>query len=252
MKTSKILMTLIACFFAGSILGQSFYPDGDAEMRTESEEMEQSELSSKILYLQKGNFMLGSGIGFSTSDSQVDIDNNDVNFNGDGGTSTLISVSPNIGYFFTNNFTVGVGMDYISSFSSGPVDITDPNSPENTTSNTDVLFGPFARIYVPMADDKAFFVTSTLGFGSSKDEFTSNNTTQTVNNNIVTLGVGPGFTVISKGGLALEAIVKYNYARSQSDIILEGVQRTSTTKTNAFDFTVGIQYYFAGFKGVNR
>jgi hypothetical protein len=256
MKTTALIFILSFGIIAGTLRAQEFYPDGEAEIAEEQEAEEtqtpQRGWRADIIYLEQGNFLFGTGIGFSTSDSRVDIDNEGNNFNGDGGTSTFINLSPNLGYFFTDKLALGVGMDFISSFTSGPIDITDPNSPQNTTSNSDVLFGPFVRFYQPVAEDKAFFLTTTLGFGSSKDEFESNNTTQSVNNNIVTLGIGPGFTVVSKGGLALEAIVKYNYARSQSDIMLQGVERSSTTFTNAFDFSIGIQYYFAGFKEIDE
>jgi hypothetical protein len=64
----------------------------------------------------------------------------------------------------------------------------------------------------------------------------------------LTIGVGPGFTIYSKNGLALEALVKYNFARSNSEINVQDINRISKTWTNAVDFSVGIQYYFGGFK----
>jgi hypothetical protein len=65
---------------------------------------------------------------------------------------------------------------------------------------------------------------------------------------LLTIGVGPGFTIYSKNGLALEALVKYNFARSNSEINVQDINRISKTWTNAVDFSVGIQYYFGGFK----
>ena len=74
--------------------------------------------------------------------------------------------------------------------------------------------------------------------------------TQSINTSLLTIGVGPGFTIYSSNGLALEALVKYNFANSNSKIDVQGIQRTSKTWTNAIDFSVGVQYYFGGFRTV--
>ncbi len=206
-----------------------------------------------FLHTSRGNFMLGTGIGFSTSNSEVDVNSPDGNFSGDGGSSTQLNFSPGIGYFFANNFAFGVGMEVIGNRTTSQSDITDPNSPEQSSENSDLLFGPFARYYVGVSDDKAFFLGATLGFGSSRDQFSSSNgSSQTINNNIVTVGVGPGFTVFSNSGFALEALVKYNFANSNSDINLDGITRESNTRTHAFDFSVGIQYYFGGLRSIDQ
>ena len=41
-----------------------------------------------------------------------------------------------------------------------------------------------------------------------------------------------------------------NFARSRNEIELVGVARTSVTRTNAFDFSVGIRYYFGGVRSL--
>lgn len=209
--------------------------------------------AGNFLHTMRGNFMIGTGIGFSTSDSNVDVNSPDGDFSGDGGSSTQLNFSPGIGYFFANNFAFGVGMDFIANRTTSQSDITDPNSPEQMSENSDLLFGPFARFYVGVSDDKAFFLGTTVGFGSSRDQFTAaNGNNQTINNNIVTVGIGPGFTVFSNSGFALEALVKYNYAHSNSDINLDGITRESNTRTHAFDFSVGLQYYFGGFQQIDQ
>ncbi|MFN7117737.1 MAG: outer membrane beta-barrel protein [Saprospiraceae bacterium] len=213
----------------------------------------QQQAPGTFLHTSRGNFMIGTGIGFSTSDSEVDVNSPDGKFSGDGGSSTQLNFSPGIGYFFANNFAFGVGMEVIASRTTSQTDITNPNSPEQRSESSNLLFGPFARYYLGVSDDKAFFLGTTLGFGSSRDQFTSTTgSSQTINNNIVTVGVGPGFTVFSNSGFALEALVKYNFANSNSDINLDGITRESNTRTHAFDFSVGVQYYFGGLRRIDQ
>lgn len=225
------------------VTGSDFY---DTDLPTSS-----TELFTEPL-LQRGNFMIGTGIGFSTAQSKVDISGPSTNFDGEGGTATQLNLSPSLGYFFARNFVLGIGMNYIFNQTSTPEDFDSPNAGKVESSNTDVLFGPFARIYLPFLDNKALFISTTMGFGKSEDEFISDSGIQSVDNDLFTASIGPGFTIMAADGLALEAIVKYNYTRSESDIILDGEARSTTTKTNAFDFSVGIRYYFRGFQPINE
>ena len=197
---------------------------------------------------QRGNFVIGSRIGFSTAKSSVDVQSTTGSIKGDGGSSSQFNLSPGIGYFFAKNFVVGISMDWLKTHSSTGIDLNGGTVAPQKSENNNVLFGPFVRYFFPTGEDKAFFLGTTVGFGNSKNQFISNNTTQTINNSLLTIGVGPGFTIYSKNGLALEALVKYNFARSNSEINVQDINRISKTWTNAVDFSVGIQYYFGGFK----
>ncbi len=88
--------------------------------------------------------MIGTGIGFSTASSEVEVNGGSTDFDGDGGSSSQLNFSPSIGYFFTNNFAFGVGMELVATRSTVPEDLTNPNSKKTETVNTDLLFGPFA------------------------------------------------------------------------------------------------------------
>ena len=197
---------------------------------------------------QRGNFVIGSRIGFSTAKSSVDVQSTTGSIKGDGGSSAQFNLSPGIGYFFAQNFVVGISMDWLKTNSSTGVDLNGGTLAPQKSENNNVLFGPFIRYFFPSGEDKAFFLGTTVGFGNSKNQFISNNSTQTINNSLLTIGVGPGFTIYSKNGLALEALVKYNFARSNSEINVQDINRISKTWTNAVDFSVGMQYYFGGFK----
>lgn len=197
---------------------------------------------------QRGNFVIGSRIGFSTAKSSVDVQSTTGSIKGDGGSSSQFNLSPGIGYFFAQNFVVGISMDWLKTNSTTGVDLNGGTLAPQKSENNNVLFGPFIRYFFPSGEDKAFFLGTTLGFGNSKNQFISNNNTQTIDNSLLTIGVGPGFTIYSKNGLALEALVKYNFARSNSEINVQDINRISKTWTNAVDFSVGMQYYFGGFK----
>lgn len=197
---------------------------------------------------KRGNFVIGSRVGFSSAKSSVDVQSASGSIKGDGGSSYQFNLSPGIGYFLADNFVLGVGLDWIKTNSKTGVDLSGTTTDAQESDNNNVLFGPFLRYFLPAGDDKAFFIGTTVGFGNSKNQFTSGGKSQSINTNLFTLGIGPGFTIYSKNGLALEALVKYNFAQSDSKIDVQGIQRTSKTWTNAVDFSVGVQYYFGGFR----
>ena len=202
---------------------------------------------------QRGNFVIGSRIGFSAAKSSIDVQSTLGSVKGDGGSSSQFNLAPGIGYFFADNFVLGIAMDWLHTSSKTGVDLsTTTTTPPKSTSNNNILFGPFIRYFIPVSDERAFFIGTTVGFGNSNNQFTADNKTQTIDNSLLNIGVGPGFTIYSQNGLALEALVKYNFARSISNIDVSGVKRTSKTWTNAVDFSVGVQYYFGGFRTVTK
>lgn len=200
----------------------------------------------------RGNFVIGSRIGFSAARSEVNVQSEAGSIKGDGGTASQFNLSPNIGYFFADHFVLGIAMDWLKIDSRAGIDLSGGGTPPQESHNNNLLFGPFMRVFVPAGENKAFFLGATMGFGNSQNQFIVDNETQSVDNSLLTIGVGPGFTIYSGDGLALEALVKYSFAKSTSSIDIQGIQRTSQTWTNALDFSVGLQYYFGGFTSVNN
>ncbi len=192
-----------------------------------------------------GNFLMGSSIGFSTSNSEVSVIGDGVSVEGKSTEALQFNIAPKIGYFVTDNWALGVGLDYTLSRIKEPVNILDPNTEYNTSYDSDLLFGPFTRFYLPISEDKAFFVEATFGFGSSRDEIEINNEDQISSNNVLAFGIGPGFTIFSNDAIGIEALAKYNWARSESDIDFQGVRSETTNRTNAIDFSIGFQFYFS-------
>ena len=204
-----------------------------------------------LQHTQRGNFVIGSRIGFSTSKSSIDVQSNAGSINGDGGSSSQFNLSPGIGYFFARHFVMGISMDWLRTSSRSGVDLSGGTDPAQESENNNILFGPFIRYFIPFGEDKAFFLGTTVGFGDSKNRFIDGNQAQTIDNSLLSIGAGPGLTIFSSNGLALEALAKYNFARSISEINIQDIQRTSKTWTNAVDFSVGLHYYFGGIRATN-
>ncbi len=193
--------------------------------------------------LDKGNFMAGATIGFSSPNSntertsvagKVTTDNSALQF----------SITPRIGYFLLDGIVIGISMDYTLNQTSRPVTPGDPNSRVETETDSDLLFGPYSRLYFLASDDKALFGEVSFGFGSSSDK-TNIGTTQSTSTNVFAASIGPGITIFSRDAIGIEALVKYNFSRSSFDIESQGVNQQTTTWTHQVDLSIGLQFYFS-------
>ena len=191
----------------------------------------------------RGNFIIGGTLGFSAANSDIEQNISGQNQNVEGTTSTQLNFAPSIGYFLVRNFAFGIGLDY--TFNT----ITEADGQKELDS--DLLFGPFARFYFPVADDMAFFLESTLGFGSSNSSTTINGADQDIATNVFAFGIGPGFTIFSNQAIGIEAGIKYNFARSDADFTVNSESVNVLTRTNQFDFSVGLQFYFSRVRSAN-
>lgn len=192
--------------------------------------------------LDRGNFLVGANLGFSRAATERSVTTDGDKEKGEGPSSMQFNIAPNLGYFLVDNLVLGIGLDYTLS------SVKQPN--EDKTDDSDLLFGPFVRYYFPFNDDMALFLVSTFGFGNSSDETLIGTTTKSINTNIIALGVGPGFTIFSRNGVGIEAIFKYNYARSAFDTEEGGVKTSTKSLTNQFDIGLGLQFYFGGMKRI--
>ncbi|HQU61356.1 MAG TPA: hypothetical protein PLU64_19240, partial [Saprospiraceae bacterium] len=108
------------------------------------------------------------------------------------------------------------------------------------------------RYYLPLADDMAFFLEASFGFGNSRDDMEIAGQPQNIRTNMTAFGVGPGLTIFSTSALGIEALFKYNYARSTFDTNVGGASAKTTTETNQFDFSVGMRFYFSGIQKAGK
>ena len=201
-----------------------------------------TQLSAQVM--DQGNFMIGASLGFSVAESNVTLQSGVANEKGQGPSSSQFNIAPSVGYFIVDDFALGIGMDYTYS------SIQNPNEEKKDGSN--LLFGPFMRYYFPVDEDIAIFLVTNFGFGNSSNTQEIAGQAQNIQSNIFAVGVGPGLTIISGSAVGLEAIFKYNYARSTFDTDIAGVQTTTTTKGNQFDFSLGVQFYFGGIEKAAR
>ena len=200
-----------------------------------------SNLTAQNESLQRGNFAIGSGIGYTNSVTDIQITNGSTTHQG-GNNIFQLHLTPSIGYFLGNNFVVGLGMDYLVNSSK------DNNQGNNIgterTSDTKLLFGPYSRIYFPFAGDQAFFFGAVYGYGRSETQITTDGEAQIVNTTLTTLGAGPGYSIFSNRRVALEAQAKYNYGASRNVFSVDGINQTTRTITTAWDFVLGMHLYF--------
>ena len=178
---------------------------------------------------KKGNFMVGGEVGLSTSSSSVTVDGSEK----EGSSATQFNIAPSVGYFFVDNFAAGIGVDYTLST------VKNNNRDE---LDSDLLFGPYMRYYIPFGD-KAIFFEADFGYGNSTDNITIDNEQQNAITNVFAVGIGPGFTIFSNDNIGIEALAKYNFASSNSILKANGFETSSNSITHAFDFSVGIQVY---------
>jgi len=182
---------------------------------------------------EQGNFLIGTRVGFSTAISRLKVESPTFNYDGEGARTSQFNIAPNIGYFVTRNFALGLGMSYSNYRSSdASTSVLDSTGRDNDSYNSNLLFGPFARIYLPISEDNAFILGKVL------------TQTQTIRTDLTSLGLAGGFTVFSQGGISLEALVIYSFDRSRNSLNLDGVQSKTTTWTRALNFSFGLEYYF--------
>jgi hypothetical protein len=191
-------------------------------------------------FTDQGNFLIGSAIGFSTNQSTVSYSGATPGTSNEGPTSRQLNIAPHIGYCLIDNLALGIGMDYTFSREKQPG--TDKRQ------NSDLLFDPFGRYYLPFGEDKAIFLETNFGFGNSSSDLVLDNKLQSVNTSITAVGVGPGFTIFSHDAVGVEALFKYNYAHSKFNTESAGVKTETTTNTNQFSVSLGIHFYFAGIR----
>lgn len=206
-------------------------------------------LSAQVSCISKGSFSIGTRVGFSTAQTNVDVTGGSQPSATGGNTALQLNVTPTLGYFFADNFSMGLGMDYLLASSKNDAGST---ATTNETTDSKLLFGPFVRVYFPIGDDQAFFLGAVSGFGNSTTQVNVGTVNQDIRNTITSLGIGPGYTIFSSRCVSMEAQVKYNYGRSKNTLNIDGVRSSTMSITNAVDFVVGFNYFFTRDGGSSR
>ncbi|MCB0643008.1 MAG: hypothetical protein KDC44_15270 [Phaeodactylibacter sp.] len=187
-------------------------------------------LSLAQVPFSKGTIQIGGTIGVSSASTDITING----LENPGSSTFQLNAAPKVGYFALDYLVAGIGMDYTF------------NEEKSQTSETDAdfLFGPYVQLYLPVGNSKAFFVEGNFGFGNTRDtndQLGLDNSTR-----VYAFGVGPGFTVVSGdvNPLGLETSFKYNFGRSTNTTSINGTVSEVLNKTNQWDLSLGIKYYF--------
>lgn len=173
---------------------------------------------------EKGNFVLGGGLGFNT-ESVKDADDKATSFN----------ILPSVGYFVSDNISVGLGLGYAWS--------KEENGIEEATVGA-FSVAPFSRWYSANGPVRFFGQLSVpMAWGNLKenDEKVGN-----VSNYGVELAPGVAYFPTSKIGLEFK--VRGLYYNSNT---VDPTDDTPKTTVNSFGLdanslapTVGVQFYF--------
>lgn len=161
----------------------------------------------------------------------------------DKASTTSIEFGPKVGYFISDNFSVGVGIG---------LNTSKTESADGNTKNTSNVFGiaPFARYHIPVGEKFYVFGEAALGvgFGGGK---TKNGGTSVDHDKISTVGlaVSPGLIFLPSERIAIELsinLLSFN-SRTQKD------KENSSNKniSNSFSFgpdlfspQLSVQFYF--------
>ena len=161
--------------------------------------------------INKGDWMVGGNASF---DSEKD---------GDYKTTT-ISLSPNVGYFFINNFAGGLRAGVSSStFKFG--------STKETESA--FLLSPFVRYYfLPSTQKVNIFADGSFGFGQAKYEVAGIETEY----NFTQFAISAGPAIFLTPATALEISLGYNSSKLED----------AEDRSNSFGVNIGFQIHLPG------
>ncbi len=149
-----------------------------------------------------GNIAIGGTLGITMNGGKQKTNSNGTTVESNLAKTTYISVLPNVSYFISDKFAVGLGIGYFSSSTS--YDNTDNFGIENSNkvtlknSSSSFVVNPFAKYFITTGDKSAFFIKGglDLSFGNGKSQIRVNNAAKENDPSKITsigLGVTPGF-----------------------------------------------------------
>lgn len=156
--------------------------------------------------ITKGNWMVGGNADFSTNKSS------------DKSSSTVINLTPNVGYFFIDKLSVGTMINYYLAKSK----FEDANGKYETLN-----LGPFIRYYILQNEKRTnFFIESSYNFSLKQD------------NKNTLFASKLGVAVFLNSSVAFESFIKYSrYDFKYENNILPD------SYTNGLSFGIGLQIH---------
>ena len=205
--------------------------------------------------LSKGNILVTGAFSISGSSSENTVNNT----TSDGPTVTSVSFVPNVSYFLTVRFALGLELG----LSNNTTEDKDING--NTTVTTKDVTGtfsisPFVRYYVPLGQNFYFYGQGGFGVTTGGIESTRTSVTTFGNNTVTTetkstsdisgfnVGLRPGITYFLNNRFALDA--SFGLLGIQNATVKEGDDEFKTTEFNfniiPNSLTFGLSYRFGG------
>jgi outer membrane protein len=166
-------------------------------------------LNAAFAQFNQGRMLVGGSLGFSSTSNKAN----------SGGTitsdnkETILSVSPNFGYFVVDNVAVGGSLTYISD--------TYKSTGGYSSTSSELLIGPFVRYYVA----PGFFGQGAVAIGSESGPTA----------NLTKWSLGVGYAHFLNDHVAIEPLIYYGS--------LTGKNNGVTASTSGLYFSVGIQAY---------
>ena len=155
--------------------------------------------------LKKGNFMVATATGLAHNSASstggrnmAGISHNDK----DGVKTTIIGLTPNAGYFFSDNLLGGVSISAVTS--------TEKKSNRKETSSL-LLLGPFIRYYgnLPANDQLKWTAEASIGFGRDKVKIKTGNQVFENVDGLFSISLGPGIAYFISDRVTLEGQALY-------------------------------------------
>lgn len=160
--------------------------------------------------VQKGNLLMGGDGQFSAGKSKDE-------------TFVNGALSPNIGYFISDHFGLGIGIPYAFGKYTGMI-------------NHSIGISPFARFYFLTKEKSSFYIPLNIHFSTLvyNSQYTTTNTIYSYS--AASLGIGYVYFISSSVGL--EPSLVYHFQRTSNNIMAN-----SLSTFNGVNFRVGFQFY---------
>jgi hypothetical protein len=189
---------------------------------------------------EKGKFLLGGAVNFSTSnqDNQAE------------GRKTSFGLSPRIGYLVSDNWAVGTALNFSVSKTKGT--INDDNTIDMGSQYTYYGIAPFVRHYAKIADNFKFFgdlhVEAAFGKEKNVDEQGKSGSTKSKINTYST-GISPGLAFFPAKKWAIEfsfPLVSYFSQKIKPEMAGETPFKYDafTFGFSSFNPSIGVNYHF--------
>ena len=192
--------------------------------------------------LTQAQLYVGGNLGFNTLSTSSTVGTTTTK----GGSSSSLTLSPEVGYFLSDNLAVGVGVSFNSNSITTPITPTTSSVALNST----FMINPYARYFFYKSGSFSAFAEGSVGYGSMMSETTLGaNTTKNPSTSIISVGIAPGiaydlsdkFSLIAKLGN-----VGFQSSKKTTTNTIETTTTTSTTNVSNFGLNVGLSSFTFG------